>query len=116
MNVSIRRNMTIRKEFTIETKDRKAIEQLFNSIPKLTPEQQAIIDESITQRRTIERKIWEYLKENPTKDLDGNLITPKTHEIGFDTEIQEIKGCLWEVVKEWYVRPKKSEFDKEDWK
>lgn len=116
MNIAIRRNMTISKNFTIATKDKKSIEQLLNSIPKITPEQQAIIDDSINQRRTIERKIWEYLKNNPTLDLDGELITPETHEVGFDTETKEIDGCLWLVVKEWYVRPKKSEFDKEDWK
>jgi len=115
MNVQIRRNRTISMEFAIK-KDEKSIKQLLNAIPKLSPEQQAVIDESISQRRTIERKIWEYLKENPTLDLDGDLITPETHEIGFDTEIKEINGCWWEVVKEWYVRPKKSEFEKEEMK
>lgn len=112
MNIQIRRNTSISFNVLNTDKNREAIKKLFEDMPKLTDEQQRMVDEGERNRSELERKIWAYLSQHPRTDLDGDLITEDTHEIGYDTELKDIDGCTWSVVKQIYIQPKKSIYDK----
>ncbi len=107
MNIQIRRNTSISFSFSVNVKDKEAIKKMFEPT-KLTTEQRAMLDEGKRQCEELKRKVWEYFEQHPTKDLDGELITKETHEIGCDRENMEIDGCMWGVAKQVYVQPKKN--------
>ena len=116
MKVEVRRNRDVSFSMDLSPENKEAIARLMNDFPKLTPEQQELLDEGKRQREEIERQIWAWFKENPSVDLLGNPITPETHEVGFDVEQEEYAGCMWAVAKKPYIRPKRSEYEtnKED--
>lgn len=106
MNIQIRRNTSISFSFKTTEENKQMFKKLIEQSPKLTKEQQTIFDEHLRKRKELERRIWEYLKEHPTKDLDGNLITEETHEIGYDVANEKINGISWAVATQIYIRPK----------
>ena len=112
MNIEIRRNMSMSFTFEANVKNKEAFRKLFEDAPKLTQEQQDMLDKSKLQIEELERQIWAYLSQHPHTDLDGDLITEETHEIGYETEFKEIDGRTWSVVKQIYIQPKKSIYDK----
>ena len=71
-----------------------------------------MLDESTRIKREICEKIMAYCVETGERDLDGNLITPETHEVDCDVDFTVYKGEQWAYPKQWYVRPKKSEYEK----
>ena len=107
MNIEIRRNYSISFDIKAIEANSESFKKLLEQ-SKLTEEQQALVDEGQRKRDEIKAKIWEYLKKHPTKDLDGDLITKETHEIGFDTAEEEIDGVTWVVAKQIYIQPKES--------
>lgn len=108
--IEIRRNtayeLTFSAEITEET--RKAFEKLFGGTTTLTKEQQSVIEDGKRRIEEIKRKIWEYLKDHPKNDLDGNPILEETHEIMFDMEEEKTEGGVWMVAKRPYIQPKKN--------
>lgn len=108
MNIEIRRNTSLSFDLAMTPANKESFKKLLEQSQKLTEEQQELINEGKRKRNEIEAKIWEYLKEHPTKDLDGDLITKETHEIGFDTAEEEIDGMTWVVAKQIYIQPKES--------
>lgn len=113
MNIEIRRNLDISFDLKSEGNE-DAIKKLMGQIPELTEEQRKLFDDSERRRCELEEKIWAYFEEHPEKDLDGNPIKRETHEIGFDIENKEVDGLMYGFAKNIYVRPMKSEYDKED--
>lgn len=107
MNIEIRRNLSISFDIKTTEVNRESFKKLLEQ-SQLTAEQQALVDEGQRKCNEIEAKIWEYLKKHPKKDLDGDLITKETHEIGFDTAEEEIDGMTWVVAKQIYIQPKES--------
>ena len=63
-----------------------------------------------TWRRQMEDEFWRFIKEHPTRDCNGEVIKPETHEIGFDFGEPGDDGLT--EVKTMWVRPKKSEYEK----
>ena len=114
MDIQIRRNTSIQFNVLNTDQNMEAIKKLFEDVPKLTEEQRRILDENQRRREELERQIWDYLSQHPHTDLDGDIITEETHEIGFDTEYEEKNGCTWAVAKRIYVQPKKSIYDKKE--
>lgn len=113
MKIGIRRNLDIKFDLKMSNDNKMAIEQLLKDTPKLTEEQKARLDESERNRKKLEEEIWDYLDKNETLDLNGDVIRRETHEICFETEREsDENGMCWAVVKEIYVRPQKSEYDK----
>ena len=113
MNIEIRRNRTITATFDME-KNKEFVEKMMENLPQITEEQRKIMDNAERNRHELEEKIWAYLEEHPENDLDGNPIKRETHEIGFEYEDKEVDGLMYGYAKSIYVRPKKSEYDKED--
>lgn len=77
-------------------------------LPKMTPEQEALQHELEKKRNSFERGIWQAAIREGWKDLDGNLILPTTHEIGYDWE--DVDGAGLKRAKTVYIRPIKSEW------
>lgn len=109
MDIEIRRNRDL--VWSFESPSREDLEKA-GIIPKLTEEQQRMLDEGARIWHGLEEKIWEYFDKNEIFDCLGDLITRETHEIGFDIETEEHDGMNWAVAKSIYVRPKKSEYEK----
>ena len=89
--------------------------KLVDSFPKLTPEQQELLNERDRQRHEIEEKIWADIEsKKPVYDLLGNPISRETHEICYDMySYTDDKGNQWMAAKAIYIQPKKSEYDKD---
>ena len=111
MKIEIRRNLDMSFDLPIKENE-EAIKKLMEQAPKLTEEQRKLFDESERIRLEIEEKIWAYIKEHPANDLSGDPIKRDTHEIGFDIENREVDGAMYGFAKNIYIRPKKSEYDK----
>lgn len=111
MNIEIRRNLTLTFSGSIEA-DEEVINKLIGEQPNLTPEQKALIDQGEQAIRGVEEKIWAYIDEHPTKDLLGDVITRETHLIDFDPQYVERDGMTWVEPKNFYIMPKKSEYEK----
>ena len=109
MKVEIRRNLTMAWEGTVEA-NTELLQLLEGCTPKLTKEQENIINKGRQEIERIKEKIWTYIDEHPTDDLLGQPITRETHLIDFDTENIEHNGRLWAVPKTFYIMPKMSEY------
>lgn len=112
MNIEIRRNRTLTISGTMKASD-EAIRFLNGTMPKLTSEQEKIMEQGEQMIANIKEKIWDYIDEHPTTDLDGYPITRETHLIDFDTKTVEKDGAQWAVVDKFYIMPKKSEYESE---
>lgn len=104
MDIEIRRNRDLSFSVTCENQD--ALKELF----QMTDEQKRLQEECETRRKEVEDAFWRFVKEHPTRDCDGDLIKPETHEIGFDYGEPDEKGICTATVM--WVRPKKSEYEK----
>ena len=104
IKIEIRRNrdlsFTVRGDFAFDK----------GLLPKMTPEQEDMQHKLEKKRESFELGIWQSAKREGWKDLDGNLITPKTHEIGYDWE--DVDGSGLKRAKAVYIRPIKSEWMK----
>lgn len=69
MNIEIRRNYTINFTASIEPSDEAL--RLISGQPQLTTEQRKIMEQGEQMIRSIKEKIWAYIDEHPTIDLDG---------------------------------------------
>lgn len=76
--------------------------------PELTPEQKDLQHRLEKKREILEKRIWRAAVQEEWKDLDGNAITPSTHEIGYDWEDVDGEGLM--RAKTVYIRPIKSEW------
>ena len=104
MEIEIRRNRDI--QFNVTCQNPASLEKLL----QLSDEQKRLRDECDNRRKAIEDMIWRYFQEHIVCDLNGNHITPETHEIGYDFTEPDDNG-ISAAVKIW-VRPKKSEYAK----
>ena len=111
MKVEIRRNRDLKVQFSVAKPTEDLQKWLKEEVFAMPPEMKAKEQECYEKRQELERQMWEYLTNNPTKDLDGSIITAETHEIGYDMEPQEIDGFHYMIATKVYVRPKKSEFE-----
>ena len=109
MDIEIRRNRDL--TFTLRGTSQDGLE-ICGLIPKFTEEQRRLLDQGARLRRELEEKIWAHFDKNEIFDCLGDLITRKTHEIGFDIETEFHEEMYWAVAKNIYVRPKKSEYEK----
>lgn len=110
MDIEIRRNRDIICNFELSEDQRETILDFFK--PKAIDEMvEQMLDENNRLRHEICAKIMAHCVETGLKDLDGNLITPETHEVGFDLGFTMFEGEQWAYPKQWYVRPKKSEYE-----
>lgn len=102
IKIEIRRNrdlnFTVRGDFTFD-------KGLF---PKMTPEQEDLQHELKKKQESFEQGIWQAAIREGWKDLNGNLILPTTHEIGYDWE--DVDGTGLKRAKTVYIRPIKSEW------
>ena len=115
MKVEIRRNQSLNFNLRMADDNIQALRKLIGSFPKLTPEQQELLNEREWQRHEIEEKIWADIEsKKPVYDLLGNPISRETHEICYDMySYTDDKGNQWMAAKAIYIQPKKSEYDKE---
>jgi hypothetical protein len=104
MDIEIRRNRDI--QFNVTCENPEKLKELF----QLTDEQKRQQKRFETWRRQVEDEFWRFVKEHPTKDCNGELIKPETHEIGFDFSLPDDDGIM--IAKVMWVRPKKSEYEK----
>lgn len=104
MNIEIRRNRDI--SFNVTCKNPEALKELF----QMTEEQKRLQEECDARRKAFEDEFWRFVKEHPTRDCNGELIKPETHEIGFDFGEPDDDGTM--EAKTMWVRPKKSEYEK----
>ena len=104
MNFEIRRNRDI--SFNVTCENPESLKELF----QMTDDQKRLQEEFDARRKEVEDKFWHFVKEHPTKDCNGELIKPETHEIGFDFGEPDDDGIM--EVKTMWVRPKKSEYEK----
>lgn len=104
MDIEIRRNRDISFEVTCENPE--ALKELF----KMTDEQKRLQEEYEARRKKLEDEFFRFVSEHPTRDCNGDLITPETHEIGFDFGEPDDDGTM--EAKTMWVRPKKSEYEK----
>lgn len=107
MDIEIRRNRDIRFDFEMKPEQKKELEMLLSA-----GVHQEMLNEAKRIRYGIEQRIWHYIKTGGIKDLDGNPITPETHEIKFDVGMVKYEGDTYAIPSKWYVRPKKSEYEK----
>lgn len=116
MKIEIRRNRSLTCQFKMSDENMESMRKLIDSFPKLTPEQQELLDENKRKRHEIEEKIWADIeKQKPVYDLLGNPISRETHEICYDMyRYTDEHGKQWMAAKNIYIQPKKSEYDKED--
>lgn len=111
MDIEIRRNRGIKFDFEISNEQRESILDLFK--PKVIDEMvEQMLDENNRIKREICEKIMSHCVEIGQRDINGELITPDTHEVGFDLGFVNVNGDTWAYPKQWYVRPKKSEYEK----
>jgi len=115
MKVEIRRNQSLNFNLRMADDNIQALRKLIGSFPKLTPEQQELLNERDRQRHEIEEKIWADIeRKKPVYDLLGNPISRETHEICYDMySYTDDKGNQWMAAKAIYIQPKKSEYDKD---
>lgn len=115
MKVEIRRNQSLNFKLEMTDKEIESMRKLVDSFPKLTPEQQELLNERDRQRHEIEEKIWADIEnKKPVYDLLGNPISRETHEICYDMySYTDDKGNQWMAAKAIYIQPKKSEYDKD---
>lgn len=115
MKVEIRRNQSLNFNLRMADDNIQALRKLIGSFPKLTPEQQELLNERDRQRHEIEEKIWADIEsKKPVYDLLGNPISRETHEICYDMySYTDDKGNQWMAAKAIYIQPKKSEYDKD---
>lgn len=104
MDIEIRRNRDISFSVTCENLD--ALKELF----QMTEEQKRQQERYEAWRCQMEEGFWRFVKEHPTRDCNGDLIKPETHEIGFDFGEPDDDGMM--AAKTMWVRPKKSEYEK----
>lgn len=104
MDIEIRRNRDISFEVTCKNPD--ALRRLF----QMTDDQKRLQEEFESHRKNVEDEFWHFVKEHPTKDCNGDLIKPETHEIGFDFSLPDDDGIM--IAKVMWVRPRKSEYEK----
>lgn len=115
MKVEIRRNQSLNFKLEMTDKEIESMRKLVDSFPKLTPEQQELLNERDRQRHEIEEKIWADIEsKKPVYDLLGNPISRETHEICYDMySYTDDKGNQRMAAKAIYIQPKKSEYDKD---
>lgn len=101
MNIEIRRNRDI--SFNVTCKNPGALKELF----QMTDDQSRLQEEYEARRKALEDEFWRFVKEHPTRDCNGELIKPETHEIGYDLGDTNDDGVT--EVKTMWVRPKKME-------
>jgi len=104
MDIEIRRNRDI--SFSVTCENPEALKELF----QMTDEQKRLQEEYEAQRKKLEDEFWRFVKEHPTRDCNGELIKPETHEIGFDFGDPDNDGVM--EAKTMWVCPKKSECEK----
>lgn len=104
MDIEIRRNRDI--SFSVTGGVREALKELF----QMTDEQKRAQEEYDARRKELEDEFWRFVSEHPTRDCNGELIKPETHEIGFDFGEPDDDGVS--EAKTMWVRPKKSEYEK----
>lgn len=109
MDIEIRRNRDIKFDFKLSDEQRKSLGDIFRV---LTGEHLSTLDYAAIYKREICDKIMLSCVKTGQRDLDGNLITPETHEVDCDVDFTIYKGEQWAYPKQWYVRPKKSEYEK----
>ena len=102
IKVEIRRNRDLK--MTCEAVNPEVISELFHFTEE-ERRRQALYNKIQAE---LEEQIWEGLLAGHTKDLDGNIITRETHEVGFD--IARYENRLY-AANAW-VRPIKSEYEK----
>ena len=78
MDIEIRRNRDI--SFNVTCENPESLKELF----QMTDDQKRQQERFETWSRQVEDEFWRFVKEHPTKDCNGELIKPETHEIGFD--------------------------------
>ena len=106
MDIEIRRNRDLKFDFELSDEQRKALADIFR-VHSLS-----MLDEAARYKREICDKIMLACVKTGQRDLDGNLITPETHEVDCDVDFTSYQGEQWAYPKQWYVRPKKSEYEK----
>ena len=74
----------------------------------MTPEQEALQRKLEKRRESFEKGVWQTAAREGWIDLDGNLITPTTHEIGYVWE--DVDGSGLKRAKTVYIQPLKSEW------
>lgn len=104
MDIEIRRNRDI--SFSVTCENPEALKELF----QMTDEQKRLQEEYEAQRKKLENEFWRFVEEHPTRDCNGEIIKPETHEIGFDFGDPDDDGMM--EAKTMWVRPKKSEYEK----
>lgn len=104
MDIEIRRNRDI--SFNVTCEDPEALKELF----QMTDDQKRLQEEYEARRKVVEDEFWRFVKEHPTRDCNGKIIKPETHEIGFDFGEPDEDGTM--EAKTMWVRPKKSEYEK----
>lgn len=103
MDIEIRRNRDISFDVTCENPD--ALKELF----EMTEEQKRQQERYEANRKRFEAELWDYFRDYKVRDLDGNRITKRSHEIGYDFGEPDSNGMM--EVKTVWVRPKKSEYE-----
>lgn len=104
MDIEIRRNRDI--SFNVTCKNPDALKELL----QMSDDQKRLQEEYEERRNALEAEFWRFVKEHPTRDCNGELIKPETHEIGFDLSEPDDDGVC--EVKTMWVRPQKSEYEK----
>lgn len=105
MDIEIRRNRDLTFDCTCENP--ATLKVLF----QMTDEQKRLQEEFDARRKELEDEFWRFVKEHPIRDCNGELIKPETHEIGFDFGEPDDDGVMG--AKTMWVRPKKSEYEKD---
>lgn len=104
MDIEIRRNRDI--SFNVTCENPESLKELF----QMNDEQKRLQEVYETRRKALEDEFWRFVSEHPTRDCNGELIKPETHEIGFDFSEPDDDGMC--EAKTMWVRPKKSEYEK----
>lgn len=103
IKIRIKRNRDI--SFELKCDNPEALRDL---VPELTEEQKRKLAVAEEKKKRLEAEIWNEVARNGWRDLDGNVITPETHEIGYDFGEPDADGMC--CAKEVWIRPKISEF------
>lgn len=104
MRFEIRRNRDLVMNFTCNAASMDVLKSL---MPERTKEEIRMSEEANEHRRFVESEMWDFVKNVNIVDLDGRIISPETHEIGYDWGEPDSQGmrvaeCMW-------IRPKESE-------
>ena len=113
MDIEIRRNRDVFFTFDLSDAQRKHLNELVGKLPPLTKEQMKMLDDGERVRRELTEMVMKDIEAKQVRDILGDLITRETHEVGFDVESEVHDGMCWAVAKNIYVRPKKSEYEKD---